>query len=66
MPRWPRAPTTCSPTCGYLRQLPVNEVKIDKVFVLGLSAQHTTSAAKDRLIVRAVTGCWPTRLVWRW
>jgi diguanylate cyclase (GGDEF)-like protein len=40
---------------GYLRQMPVNEVKIDKVFVLGLSTQHSASAAKDRMIVRAVT-----------
>ncbi|HWE61085.1 MAG TPA: EAL domain-containing protein [Chloroflexota bacterium] len=40
---------------GYLKQLPVNEVKIDKVFVRGLGATQTASAIKDRMIVRAVT-----------
>jgi diguanylate cyclase (GGDEF)-like protein len=40
---------------GYLKQLPVNEVKIDKVFVQGLGTGQTSSAYKDRMIVRAVT-----------
>ena len=40
---------------GYLKQLPVNELKIDKAFVLNLSAQGTGGMRTDRMIVRSVT-----------
>ncbi len=40
---------------GYLKQLPVNELKIDKAFVLNLSAPGTGGMRTDRMIVRSVT-----------
>ena len=40
---------------GYLKQLPVNELKIDKAFVLNLSAQGPGGMRTDRMIVRSVT-----------
>jgi diguanylate cyclase (GGDEF)-like protein len=39
----------------YLKQLPVDELKIDQAFVINLAAQRTTGVLKDRMIVRSVT-----------
>jgi len=40
---------------GYLKLLPVAELKIDRTFVLELDAQRNTGVLKDRMIVRSVT-----------
>lgn len=39
----------------YLKQLPVDELKIDQAFVLNLATQRTTGVLKDRMIVRSMT-----------
>jgi len=39
---------------GYLRRLPVDEVKIDKSFVIGVGHNNRTAELKDTAIVRAV------------
>ncbi len=39
---------------GYLKRLPVHELKIDQAFVLSLAAHDTAGSSKDRMIVRSV------------
>ena len=40
---------------GYLKLLPVAELKIDRAFVLELDGQRSSGVLKDRMIVRSVT-----------
>jgi diguanylate cyclase (GGDEF)-like protein len=39
---------------GYLKRLPVDELKIDQAFVFNLATRQSAAAGKDRMIVRSV------------